>query len=74
MTRKRLQARQDGSPSWSSWLAIAALVVALLALLGPGFNGLSLLAATLAILSVVRRAIEYHRRTPAAQPKGPTHE
>lgn len=44
-------------------LVIAAALVAVPAVMVPGFNGLSLVAAILAMLSVVRRAIE-SRNTP----------
>lgn len=67
MTRYSLPAPQDRNPfRWSSWLAVVALVLAVLALTGPApFNGVSLLAAVAAILSIVLRLIEAHRRTAA---------
>jgi len=46
---------------WSLLLGAVAAVVAVLALLGPPYNGLSLLAVLLLVLSIARRVFEYSR-------------
>lgn len=63
MTKNRLHAPNDEPVSWSSWLALLALLLALVGLLLSGYNGLLLLSAVAAILSIARRVIESHRRS-----------
>lgn len=66
MTRDSLPTPPDHGPSWSSWLAVAAVPLAVAALLvAPGFNGLSLLSVVAAILSIARRVVEYSTRRTA---------
>lgn len=49
--------------SGSSWLAVAALAVAICSAFGPApFNGVSLLALILLVATIVRRRIETTRR------------
>lgn len=72
MTRYSLPARPDRNPfRGSSWLAVAALALAIVALCGPApFNGVSLFAVVTAILSIVLRLVETHRRASAADQEG----
>ncbi len=51
-------------PSWSSWLAVAAIPLAIAALFAPPpFNGLSLLAVVVAVLALILRGLESYNRT-----------
>lgn len=73
MTRESLPAQPDDGPEWSAWLMLAAVVVAALALLGPGpANGATLLAVVLAVLSIARRVVESHKRATALDPETET--
>ncbi len=64
MTRNSLPTRNDGPPEWSSIIMLfGALPVTLGSLLvSASFNGLSLVAILLAVLSIARRVVEYRRR------------
>ena len=66
MTATMLPAAEGAQPvdvSVSSWLAVAALVVAVLSGFGPPpINGLSVLALALAVGAIVRRYRETARR------------
>jgi membrane protein implicated in regulation of membrane protease activity len=60
LTRNTLPTRPDHpGVSWSSWLVVAAVVLAVGALFGPPpFNGISLAAVLFVVLALVARFVE----------------
>jgi drug/metabolite transporter (DMT)-like permease len=65
VTRSSVQNPPGRRPSWSSWLAVAAVGVAVVAGLfaPPPFNGLSLAAVVLGVLALIVRGLETYNRT-----------